>query len=137
MGIGVTGLLALAACGLKAPPRPREVVVPAPVEVVAVRTVPEGLKITFTLPSESLDGSPLESIGGYRVVREGPDGREVRQEVRFSVSEMSRMIGKSLETIDDPPGSAGTYRYCIVPFDMYGSRPPKRRVAQFCWEGIF
>jgi hypothetical protein len=106
------------------------------VEHVAVRSVPDGVEIKFTLPSVSLDGSPLEAIGGFRIVREGPDGKDVREEVRFSVSEMSEMIGKAVEILDELPGSAGTYRYCVVPFDMYGSRPPKRRVAEFCWEGI-
>lgn len=129
------GLLCVLSCGVKAPPQPREVVVPAPVEEVAVRDLPEGVRITFTLPSKSLDGTPLEGIGGYRIVREGPDGKDVREDIRFSVSEMRQMIGKSASFLDEAPGRAGTYRYCVVPLDMYGSHPGWRRVQAFCWEG--
>jgi hypothetical protein len=121
---------------LKAPPQPRELVVPAPVEDVAVRAVPEGLEITFTLPSKSLDGSPLEVIGGYRILREGPDGKDVRVETRFSVSEMRQRLGKSMAFLDETPEQAGVYRYCVIPFDVYGSHPSRRQVGEFCWEGF-
>jgi hypothetical protein len=126
----------LAGCGVKAPPQPRELVVPAPVEDVAVSILPEGLEITFTLPSKSLDGSPLEVIGGYRILREGPDGQDVRGDVRFSVSEMRQKTGKRVNFLDEPPEQAGTYRYCVLPVDAYGSHPSRRRTGEFCWEGF-
>jgi hypothetical protein len=131
----VAGLLSGPSCGLKAPPQPREVVVPAPVEETAARVLPEGIRVTFTLPSKSLDGTPLKGIGGYRIVRQGPEGKEVREDIRFSVSEMRQMIGKSVSFLDEAPDRAGTYRYCVVPRDMYGSHPGWRRVEPFCWEG--
>jgi hypothetical protein len=135
VAIAVAGLLPGVSCGLKAPPQPRELVVPAPVEDADVRTVPEGLQITFTLPSESLDGSRLEVIGGYRILREGPDGKDVRVETRFSVSEMQQKLGKSMTFLDETPEKAGVYRYCVIPFDIYGSHPSRRRAGEFCWEG--
>jgi hypothetical protein len=98
-------------------------------------SLPEGLRITFTLPSRSLDGSPLEVIGGYRIVREGPDGQDVREDMRFSVSQRRQRVGDSVVFVDEPPAQAGTYRYCVVPFDVYGSYPGKRRVEAHCWEG--
>jgi hypothetical protein len=121
---------------MKAPPQPRELVVPAPVEDVAVKVVPEGLEITFTLPSKSLDGSLLAAIGGYRVLRDGPEGLSVRDEVRFSVSEMRRRVGKPVSLTDAPPAKAGMYRYCVLPVDFYGSHPARRRVLKSCWEGF-
>jgi len=134
--VAAVGFLpALLSCGVKAPPQPREVMVPAPVEEMSVRDLPEGVRITFTLPSKSLDGTPLKGIGGYRIVREGPDGKDVREDIRFSVSEMRQMIGKSASFLDEAPGRDGTYRYCVVPLDMYGSHPGWRRVQAFCWEG--
>jgi len=136
--IGIAGafLFLLAACGVKAPPRPRELVVPAPVEDVAVEIVPDGLEITFTLPSKSLDGFPLEGIGGYRILREGPDGEVVREDVRFSVSEMRQRAGKRAVFVDEPPEQPGTYRYCVMPMDAYGSHPSRRQTVEFCWEGF-
>ena len=135
-GIGVALLSLFASCGVKAPPQPRELVVPAPVEDVAVAVVPGGLEVTFTLPSKSLDGSPLEGVGGYRILREGPDGKDVREAVRFSVSEMREMTGKRVAFLDDPPEQAGTYRYCVIPVDVYGSHPSRRQTGAFCWEGF-
>ncbi len=135
-GIAVAVVFALASCGVKAPPQPREVVVPAPVEALAVTIVPEGLRITFTLPSKSLDGSRLKGIGGYRILREGPEGTDVREDVRFSVSEMRQKVGKTLTFLDKPPSQAATYRYCVVPVDAYGSHASERRTAESCWEGF-
>ena len=135
-GAALAVVFALVSCGVKAPPQPREVVVPAPVASLAVTTVPEGLRITFTLPSRSLDGSRLKGIGGYRILREGPQGTEVRGEVRFSVSEMRQMVGKKVTFLDKPPSQGGAYRYCAVPFDAYGSHASERRTAESCWEGF-
>ena len=126
----------LASCGVKAPPQPRELVVPAPVEDVAVAVLPGGPDIAFTLPSNSLDGSPLEAVGGYRILREGPEGRVVREDVRFSVSEMRQRVGKRVLFQDERPEQAGTYRYCVIPVDAYGSHPSRRQVGEFCWEGF-
>jgi len=136
VGIAVVVLFPLASCGVKAPPQPREVVLPAPVEALAVTIVPEGLRITFTLPSKSLDGSRLKGIGGYRILREGPEGTDVREDIRFSVSEMRQKVGKTVTFLDKPPARAGTYRYCVVPVDAYGSHASRRRTAGSCWEGF-
>jgi hypothetical protein len=136
--VGLAGafLFLLAACGVKAPPQPRRLVVPAPVKDVAVAIVPDGLEITFTLPSKSLDGSPLEGIGGYRILREAPDGKDVREDVRFSVSERKQMVGKRVAFPDDLPEQAGRYRYCVIPVDAYGSHPSRRQMGDLCWEGF-
>jgi hypothetical protein len=136
VAMATMALLHSASCGVKAPPRPRELVVPAPVEDVAVEIVPDGLEITFTLPSKSLDGFPLERIGGYRILREGPDGEVVREDVRFSVSEMRQRAGKRVVFPDEPPEQPGTYRYCVMPMDAYGSHPSRRQTVEFCWEGF-
>ena len=136
VGIGIAPLFLFASCGIKAPPQPREYVVPAPVDDVAVAIVPDGLEITFTLPSKSLGGSPLEVIAGYRILREGPDGKDVREDVRFSVSEMKKRTGKRVAFLDEPPQQAGTYRYCVIPLDVYGSHPSRRQTGELCWEGF-
>ena len=136
IGIAAVIFFLSASCGIKAPPQPRELVVPAPVEDVSVQVLPDGPEITFTLPSRSLDGTPLEAIGGYRILREGPDGKDVRRDVRFSVSEMRQRAGDRVAFLDDPPEQAGTYRYCVIPVDAYGSHPSRRQMAESCWEGF-
>ena len=108
---------------MKAAPQPRDTVVPAPVEDLFVKVDPQGPRITFTLPSRSLDGTPLKKIGGYRIFRDGPGGKCVREEVLFSVSEQISMVGKAQEFQDAPPAEPGRYLYCVVPLDPYGSSP--------------
>jgi hypothetical protein len=134
--VGVASISLFASCGVKAPPQPRGFVVPAPVTDVAVAIVPDGLEITFTLPAKSLNGSPLEVIGGYRILREGPDGKDVRKDMRFSVSERRQMAGKRVAFLDALPAQAGTYRYCVIPVDVYGSHPSRRQMGDLCWEGF-
>jgi hypothetical protein len=134
--IAVAVLLLLASCGVKAPPQPREFVVPAPVKDVAVMVLPEGgLRITFTLPSKSIDGHPIEAVGGYRIVREGPGGQDVREHKRFSVSEARQRVGQEMAFFDELPLQAGAYRYCVFAFDIYGIYTGKRKAEEFCWEG--
>jgi hypothetical protein len=38
--------------------------------------------------------------------------------------------------LDERPEKAGSYRYCVVPFDFYGSHPSERQIGEFCWEGF-
>ena len=122
-------------CGLKAAPQPRELVVPEAVQDLSVRFGPEGAHLAFTLPDRSIDGTHLERIGGYRILREGAGRTSVRQEVLFSVTEQVNRRGKAVEFLDSLPGQAGNYRYCAVPLDVYGSRPRSRLWVGAYWEG--
>jgi len=130
-------LLAGLACGLKAAPQPRESVVPSPVNKLVVDIVPQGIRLAFNLPAKSLDGSSLEEIGGYRILRRGPDGEVIREEVCYSVSERRKNVGKSIVFLDRPPEDRGIYHYSILPFDAYGSHPSLSNSAvEFYWEGL-
>jgi len=131
LGLIFTGV----SCGVKAPPQPREVVVPGPVGDFTVELDPEGPRIVFTLPSVSIDGTPLKKIGGYRVLRKGPEGKQVREEVRFSVTEQTRMAGKQVSFQDAPPAGAGVHSYCVVPLDTYGSHPKQNAWVVIDWQG--
>jgi len=125
----------MVACGLKAAPQPRERVVPAPVKELSLKLVPEGVRVVFKLPSQSLDGSPLQGIGGYRLFREGPEGKTVRDDVTFSISERRERVGKSVVFVDEPPPEPGTYTYYVQPRDNYGSHPGRGAAVEFFWPG--
>jgi hypothetical protein len=134
-----TGILfytvTLAACGMKANPVPRETVVPVPVEGVELTVTSEGMKLVWPLPSRSLDGLPLRELAGYKVVREGPDGKNIRQEVWFPVSERKSRVGGKVLFIDAFPEQKGTYFYSVIPFDAYGSSPRQGERIEVTWEG--
>jgi len=111
------------ACGVKAPPVPRETVVPSPVLELGVRPDGDGVVLEFTLPATRLDGGRLAGIAGYRVERTGPDGDRWEREVRFSFSQRSAMVGKKVTITEPLPPRPGVYRYTVVPLDAYGSHP--------------
>ena len=129
-------LFCAGSCGMKAPPQPRGSVVPAPVKDVYVKVDPPGPRITFTLPATSIDGTPLKKIGGYRVLRNGPGGKDLREEMLFSVSEQISMVGKVHVFQDVPPAVPGRYLYCVVPLDSYGSSPRGHLWVGLQWEGL-
>ena len=124
----------LTACGMKAAPVPREAVVPLPVEEVTCAATGEGITIEWTLPALSLDGSALREIAGYRVVREGPDGKAVRKEVWFPISERRNRVGEKASFVDAPPQQNGSYVYRVMPFDAYGSSPRQGKGVSVNWE---
>ena len=135
--IWLCSALLMAACGLKASPLPRETIVPAPVRQVTAVVVPEGVRLEFALPRHSLDGNRLMAIGGYRVLRQGMGDkkREIRQEIHLSVSEQRLQPGKKVVFLDSVPAEAGTYRYCVEPFDLYDSSPRECPETEFVWPG--
>lgn len=128
-------LLQGAACGLKAAPVPRDSVVPKPVEDLAVRAEGETVRLEFTLPKKSLNGSALKEIGGYRIVRRSPKGEESRREVRFSVSEQRERVGRRILEEEPLPTDPGAYEYWVLPLDVYGSHPKRGEGATFEWGG--
>jgi len=128
-------VLAGSACGIKAPPVPRETVVPTPVRNLAVQRTDDGVLLTFTLPATRLDGGRLKEIAGYRVLCRGPDGGRSEQEFLFSFSQRSAMVGRPVELPEALPAAPGTYRYAVVPLDRYGSHPRGERWVEFVREG--
>ncbi len=124
-------LLTTSACGIKAPPVPRETVVPSPIRDLSVRQADDGILVDFTLPATRLDGGPLEKIAGYRLVCRGPDGTKTEQEFLFSFSQQSAMVGKKVSVPETLPPGPGIYRYTVVPLDAYGSHPREKVWVEF------
>lgn len=124
-----------AGCGIKAAPVPRETVVPAAVDDLKVEVVQEGIRLEWTFPARSLDGSPLAAVGGFKVVRKGPDGERVRREEWFPVSERKAKVGARMIWTDMHPSGEGIYTFWILPFDAYGSSAPQGKGAELLWGG--
>jgi hypothetical protein len=123
----VTGL----SCGIKAPPVPRETVVPSPVREISVRRAGDGVVVEFTFPATSLDGGKLQRIAGYRLGREGPDGSKTETEEFFSFSQQSALVGKKVSVPGPLPPGPGIYRYFVLPLDAYGSHAREEARAAF------
>lgn len=128
-------VLAVGACGIKAPPIPRETVVPAPIEDIRSTVTDKGITLEWMLPGRSLDGSPLRELAGYKVIRDGPDGKKVRTEIWFPISERKKEIGEKALFSDSVPSQKGVYTFWVVPFDAYGTSAPPREGAAVNWEG--
>lgn len=123
-------------CGIKAPPVPRETVVPSAVLDLSARVEGEGVLLEFTLPATRLDGGRLAKIAGYRVLRTGPENRQEQRDVRFSFSQQSGMVGKRVSILDPHPERPGTYRYSVLPLDAYGSHPRGNAWAEVSFDAL-
>ncbi len=121
-------------CGIKAPPVAPETVVPAPVDDLQVTVTEGGIRLEWTLPERSLDGSDLKEVAGFKIIRSGPEGECIRREKWFPISERSRMVGKRLSWTDLAPLQQGLYTFWVVPFDTYGTRPPRGKGKQLIWD---
>ena len=116
-------LLVGVSCGIMGPPIPREEVVPAPITKISMYPGGDKIKFEFKLPDESVGGNKLERVGGYCVVRKGPDGKTMKRKVFLSVSQQLQLIGKNVSFSEDKPVGPGMYQYKVIPMDSYGSQP--------------
>lgn len=65
----------LAACGKKAPPIPPERLVPTAVRVQLVRNVADGVRLTWSAPTRTVNGKKLEGLRGFVVLRADGESR--------------------------------------------------------------
>ena len=131
------------ACGLKADPRPPHFVRPSTIETLGAEPTRDGIQLTWTRPTTTMDGKTMPDLDGILITRaidvspptKGPtllfehiatihlDDRERFHKVR-------RM---SFEDRSVTPGQTYAYRVQAFTFDRYFSAPsPAARAA---WPG--
>jgi hypothetical protein len=117
--------LAVPSCGRKTPVRPPEAVAPETIENLNGFNVLEGIRLGWARPRESVDGTKLFDLGGFRIERaegSGPfgvigrvqvmDRTRIRQRRRFIYTDM--MVN---------PGVSYRYRVVSYTVDGYTSDP--------------
>ncbi len=66
----------LVSCGRKDVPVPPGTRRPRPVEDLALRITPKGIRLAWTIPARNMDGSPLTGIKGFRLYRAKDPGKD-------------------------------------------------------------
>jgi hypothetical protein len=129
--VGVAGLVP--ACGRKTNPKPPELVAPRPVSELALRSVADGVEVTWARPTQYVDGSSMEDLGGFLVERSRnnePFGEHARVEVtdrgRFQKAKRFTYVDRAV--VEDV-----TYHYRVVAFTTDGYYSADSGVATIDW----
>lgn len=132
---------ALGACGRKGPPRPPELVRPTAVDDLAATPVAAGIRLTWTRPTTTVDGSDMPDLDGFRVERviaTEPPTPPLRFAIIATIhlDDRERFSKTRRMMFEDHAVVAGTrYVYRIVTFtlDDYVSLPSAEARAR--WSG--
>lgn len=112
-------------CGRKTPPRPPQYVIPKSPAPVTVTPVPDGLKVSWRRPTEYVDGTTLEDLGGFDVYRACGEGDFWEPIAELPVTDRERFRkGRTFAYIDHSIPSDSPCRYRVVAATLDGYRSP-------------
>jgi hypothetical protein len=133
----------VAACGMKADPRPPDAVRPSTIESLGAEPTPDGIRLTWTRPTTTMDGKSMPDLDGILITRaidvspptEPPD-LLFEHIATIHLDDRERFHKVRRMTFDDrsvTPGQTYAYRVQAFTFDRYVSAPsPAARAA---WPG--
>lgn len=132
--IGLLLVMLTAACGKKGPVRPKLTSQPLAPSEVTLMQQGKLFVLAWTIPAKNEDGSPVEDLRGFRILRLAYDAAEACPTCRDPQQEVAKIdldyphpgqrIGQRLYWRDTTilPGSG--YRYAIVPLSIGGQDGP-------------
>ena len=113
------------ACGRKTPVRPLDLVVPSPIEGLAVTNVDKGIEVAWDRPTRYADGMQMLDLAGFRIERRRPccgfvprQLVEVEDRQRFRRAKRFRWVDEQVDA-----GESYTYRISAYTLDSYESKP--------------
>src|ERR1044071_7211409 len=111
---------ALAACGKKGDPRAPELATPTTITNLTVRSEPGGIALTWSRPTEYVDGAPLKDLAGFVIFRKEispscPDCPvPYRQLTTVGVEDREKFVQKKQYRYDDQEvRPKAVYRYRV------------------------
>ncbi len=128
----VLGLL-IAACGRKTMPKPPQYVAPKPVQELSLATQSSGILVRWTRPTEYVDGTSMEDLGGF-VVERNRYNSPFQEIARVPVTDKGRFQqAKRFDYLDTHLLEGAVYHYRIVPYttDEYYGAPSD--AAEITW----
>lgn len=125
--------LAIEGCGNKAPPRPPQYVRPKRIDDLKATPIASGIRLTWTRPSEMVDGSDLPDLDGILIRRATVEERSVQpRDLAFATiatihlddrERFSKVRSMSYDDRDVVAGRAYVYRAIAFTLDRYFSTP--------------
>jgi hypothetical protein len=134
IALGVLAVLGIA-CGRKTMPKPPQLVAPKPVDEISLATQSTGILVRWSRPTQYVDGSTMEDLGGF-VVERNRYNSKFEEIARVPVTDQGRFQkAKRFDYLDTQLLEGATYHYRIVAFttDKYFSAPSD--AAEITWNG--
>jgi len=134
VGVTLAALVALAtACGRKTDPRPPELVAPRSVGELTLTTQADGIALRWSRPTQYVDGSAMEDLGGFAVQRSRYNSPFV-EIARVPVTDRGRFQkAKRFDYVDRDLLPGATYHYRIVAFTTDGYHSAPSGAATVTW----
>ncbi len=124
----------MAACGRKTEVKPPEFVAPRMVTEVALTTRPDGVAVSWTRPTEYVDGTTMEDLAGF-VIERSRHNEPFRELTRVAVTDRGRFQkAKRFEYVDTAVMDGAVYHYRVVAFTTDGYYSAPSGAATIQWE---
>lgn len=126
-------LMAVGACGRKTMPKPPQLVAPKAVQELSLATQGAGILVRWSRPTEYVDGTGMEDLGGF-VVERNRYNSKFEEIARVPVTDQGRFQkAKRFDYVDTQLLPGATYHYRVVAFttDHYYSSPSD--AAEITW----
>lgn len=133
-------LLFLPACGRKTPVRPPELVAPEPLGDLTLEVESKGIKLRWSRPQKYVDGSDMEDLGGFVVLRATQNGKDkvgaFTQIATVTVDDRDRFRKAKKFSYTNEQLTAGTlYRYRVQAFTVDGYYSNPSNTVELVWKG--
>ena len=128
------------ACGRKTDVRPPELVAPEPVGDLTLEVADKGVTLHWGRPQKYVDGSNMDDLGGFAVLRATQDGQgkvgAFSQVATIPVDDRDRFRKAKRFTYTDEQLTAGTlYRYRVQVFTLDGYSSSSSNTVELVWKG--
>ena len=130
----------LSACGRKTAVRPPELVAPEPVDDLTLAVEGKGVKLLWGRPQKYVDGSDMDDLGGFVVLRATHNGQgeadSFTQVATVTVDDRDRFRKAKKFSYTDEQLTAGTlYRYRVQVFTLDGYYSSPSNTVELVWKG--
>jgi hypothetical protein len=127
-------VLGVVGCGRKTEVKPPQLVAPHVVTEVSLTTRADGVEIGWSRPTEYVDGTTMEDLGGF-VVERSRNNESFRELTRVAVTDRGRFQkAKRFQYVDQTVTEDTTYHYRVVAFTTDGYYSVPSGAATLVWE---
>ena len=121
------------ACGRKTMPKPPQLVAPKPVQEISLATQKNGILVRWSRPTEYVDGSGMEDLGGF-VVERNRYNSKFEEIARVPVTDQGRFQkAKRFDYLDSQLLDGATYHYRIVAYTTDGYYSVPSDAGEITW----
>lgn len=134
VGAALALLMVAVACGRKTEVKPPEFVAPRMITEVALTTRPDGVGLSWTRPTEYVDGTTMEDLSGF-VIERSRHNEPFRELARVEVTDRGRFQKeRRFSYVDTAVIENATYHYRVVAFTTDGYYGAPSGAATLTWE---